>query len=272
MKRFKIINTKHISPNDKERVSVLIPCFNKEIILPYPEFCTDCILVIANPIDLSLSEDGLIIGEYSGQENTRTCYFLKPYSDNDYEYWKNLSQVKDDWIPFFPEQKEIVYAEDGNLISFYKDISFNKNWQPISHALYVRRIHEEHSDELDYMDVEVNRYIEIGLEEYEYNSTDDNYDAYAIEYFGEIEDDGCQDECWECAKLLQKEMLFIIQITTQKEEKRQDHVREVLGLDVKDALDQVFQGERKIDFSDVTSYRVYHNNELIMHEGSWIKY
>lgn len=271
MKRFKILEVEHIITNDKERVIVYNAFLNKDIMLPYPEFCTDCIIIRANPIDLYLSEDGLIIGEYNIKENARTCYFIKPYSESAFKYWKSISQSKDDWSPFFPEQKEIVYAEDGNLISFYKDISFNKNWQPVSHVLYVRRIHEEHPGELDYMNVEVNRYVEISLEEYEYNSVNDEYDAYATEYFGEIEDDDCQDECWECAKLLQKEMLFIIQITTLKEEKRHDYIREVLGLDVNDALDQVFQGDEKINFSDVTSYRVYHNNELIMHEGSWIK-
>lgn len=271
MKHFKILGIKYIKINDSERITVFNPLLNKEIALPYPEFCTDCILIIANPIDLSLSEEELIIGEYSLKENARTCYFLKPYSEKDYSYWNSMLQDEDDWMPFFPEQKRIVFAENGNLISFYKDISFNKHWQPISHALYVRRIYEEHQDELDYMDVEVNKYVEIDVEEYEFNCSDDNYDTYATEFFGEIEDNECQDECWACAKLLQKEMLFVIHVTTQKEGNRREHIREVLGWDIKDALDQVFHEGGGIDFSEVTSYRVYHNNELIMHEGSWKK-
>lgn len=271
MKRFKILDVKHLRTDSNERVAVYSPLLNKDIILPHPEFREECILVIANPIDLSLSEERAVVGELSMKENARTCYFIKPYLENDYQYWKSLSQEEDDWIPFFPEQKEILYTEDGNIISFYKDISFNKNWQPISHALYVRRIDEEHFGELDYMDVNVDCYVEIDVEKYEYNNANDNYDVYATECFGEIEEDECQDEVWECAKLLQKEMLFIIQITTQIENNRKDYVREVLAWDVKDALDQIFQEEGKIDFSDVTSYRVYYNNELIMHAGSWIK-
>lgn len=272
MKRFKILEVKHILMNDKRNVTIYNSLLNKEIVLPYPEFCSECILLIANPIDLVLSEEDKVVGEFSGIENARTCYFLKPYSKEYYNYWNKLSQTNDYWVPFFPEQKEIIYAEDGHLISFYKDVSFNKNWQPISHALYVRRAHAEHSDELDYMDIDVAEYEEIDLEEYELNNAEDNFDVYASEYFGEIEDNECQDECWACAKLLQKEMLFIIQVTTQIEGKREEHYREVLGLDLKDALDQVFQEDGKIDFADVTSYRVYHNSELIMHEGSWIKY
>lgn len=271
MKRFKILGIKYIKVDDSKRITVFNALLNKEIVLPYPEFCTDCILIIANPIDLSLSEEGIILGKYSLRENARTCYFLKPYSEEDYRCWNSMLQDEDDWIPFFPEQKRIVFVEDGTFISFYKDISFNKHWQPISHALYVRRVHEEHQDELDYMDVEVNKYVEIGLEEYEFNCSDDNYDTYATEFFGDIEGNDCQDECWECAKLLQKEMLFVIHFTTQKEVNRQEHIREVLGWDIKDALYLVFEEDGRIDFSEVTSYRVYHNNELIMHEGSWIK-
>lgn len=272
MKRFKILDIKHILKNDKGNVTIYNYLLNKEIVLPYPEFCSECILIIANPIDLMLAEEDNVVGEFCKKENIRTCYFLKPYTEDNYNYWKKLSQENDDWVPFFPEQKEILYAEDGNLLSFYKDVSFNKNWQPISHALYVRRIQLEHPDELDYMDIDVAKYEEIDLEEYELNNAEDNYDVYASEYFGEIEENECQDECWACAKLLQKEMLFIIQVTTQIEGKQEEHYREVLGLDLKDVLDQVFQEEGEIDFSDVTSYRVYHNSELIMHEGSWIKY
>lgn len=271
MKRFKILDVKHILMNDNGNVTIYNSLLNKEIVLPYPEFCSECILIIANPIDLVLSDADDVVGQFSLKENCRTCYFLKPYSESDYNYWKRLSQ-NDEWIPFFPEQKEIIYAKNGNLITFYKDISFNKKWQPISHALYVRRTHAEHPDELDYMDIDVAKYKELNLEEYELNNAEDNFDVYASEFFGEIEENECQDECWACAKLLQKEMLFIIQITTQIEGKREEHNREVLGLDLKDALDQAFQEEGKIDFSDVMSYRVYHDSELIMHEGSWIKY
>lgn len=271
MKRFKIINFKHLKPNEGGKVPVFIPLLNKEIVLPYPEFCTQCILITANPIDLVVSENGAVVGEYSDKENLRTCYFLKPYSEGDY-YWKNRSLDNEYWIPFFPEQKEVIYAEDGNFFSFFKDISFNNNWQPISHALYVNRVQIAHSEELDYMDINVDKYVVVDSDEYEQSSTEDNYDVYATEFFGEIEDDECYDEVWECAKLLQKEMLFLIEITTEEEGKRKDYVKEVLGLDLKDALDQVFQGEGGIDFSSVTSYRVYHNNELIRHEGSWIKY
>lgn len=271
MKRFKILDIKHIKTNDSGMVPILHSMLNKEVVLPYPEFSSECILIIANPIDLLLSEADNVVGKLSMKENVRTCYFLKPYSENEYNYFKELSQ-DDEWVPFFPEQKKIIYAEDGNLLSFYKDVSFNKNWQPISHALYVRRIQLEHPDELDYMDIDVAKYEEIDLEEYELNNAEDNFDVYASEYFGDVEENECQDECWECAKLLQKEMLFIIQVTTQIEGKLEEHYREVLGLDLKDALDQVFQEKGKIDFSDVTSYRVYHNSELIMHEGSWIKY
>lgn len=270
MKHFKILEVRHVLTNDRGNVPIHNSLLNKEIVLPYPEFCSECILIIANPIDLALSEAGDVVGELSMKENTRTCYFLKPYSESNYNYWKSISH-NEDWVPFFPEQKEIIYAEDGKLLSFYKDVSFNKNWQPISHALYVRRIFAEHPDELDYMDTDVEKFEEIDLEEYELNNSKDNYDVYATEFFGEIEENECQDECWACAKLLQKEMLFIVQVTTQIEGKRVEHYREVLGLDVKDALDQVFQEEGKIEFSDVTSYRVYHNNELIMHEGLWIK-
>ncbi len=272
MKRFKIIDIKHIRTIDDGRVPIVNSLLKKDIILPYPEFCSECILIVANPIDLTLSENGEVVGEFYAKENNRTCYFLKPYTENDYNYWKRFSQDNDYWLPFFPEQKEIIYAEDGHLLSFYKDISFNKNWQPISHALYISRIRAEQSDELDFMDLVVEKYIEIDVDEYEFNNSEDSYDVYATEFFGEIEEDECQDEMWECAKLLQKEMLYIIQVTTQTGELREDHIREVLGLDVKDALDQVFQEEGKIDFSVVTSFRVYHNNELIMHEGSWIKY
>lgn len=271
MKRFKILDVKPILTNDKGNVAVYNSLLNKEIVLPYPEFCSECILIIANPIDLYQSESGDVVGNFSTKENVRTCYFLRPYSESDYNYWKMLSQ-NEEWIPFFPEQKEIIYAEEGNLLSFYKHISFNKNWQPISHALYVRRTHAEHPEELDYMDIDVAKYEEIDLEEYELKNAEDNFDVYASEYFGEIEENECQDECWACAKLLQKELLFIILITTQIAGKREEHYREVLGLDLKDALDQVFQEDSKINFSDVTSYRVYHNSELIMHEGSWIKY
>lgn len=279
MKRFKILDVKHIKANEKGRISVYNKLLNKFITLPYPEICTDCIVVIANPIDLEILEDNGIVGFISMKENIRTCYFLKPFTEEEYNDFRIIAKEDDYWVPFFPEQKQINYCENGYIISFYKDISFNNNWEPVSHALYVQRMCAEHQDELDYMDIDVDRYVEVKDEnnsDYESKDVTDNFDVYAEEFFGEFEDNECKNEIWDCLKLLQKEMLYTVSITIRECECFKDNTREVFGSDVEDALNIAFQAivdteKRDIDSSAVISYRIYHDDELIMHNGFWRK-
>lgn len=286
MKKFKILDVKHVKADDKGRISIFNRMLNKYITLPYPEICSDCIAITANPIDLDISEEGVILGRICMKENRRTCYFIKPYSEETYNAYKNLMQNEDYWIPFFPEQKQLNYCENGMIaISFYKDISFNSNWEPISHSLYAQRKYAEHKNDLDYLDVDIIGYEVIKDEDceylYEYGS-DDDYDVYAVGYFGDFEEGDfeikeCHDEIWECAKILQKEMLYTVSITIRDHECLKDYTREIIGLDAEDALNIAFQAiidteKRNIDSSSVDSYRIYQDGELLIHVGSWRKH
>lgn len=272
MKRFKILDVLVLRADTNSRILVYSPVLTKNIILPYPEFNSDCIVVVANPIDLRIEDNGEVVGSYSCMENRRTCYFIKPYTKDALRYWQTLKEEDDDWIPFFPEQKEINYFEGDSTMSFYKDISFNKDWTPISHALYVNRENAANVDNIDYLDLDIDKYQIIDVEEYEFNSLfeDVEYDVYAHESFGEIEEDECQDEIWACAKLLQKEMYYIVDVVTLKDGNFfMQHTKEVIGWNVDDALslalESVAQSEnRNLNQFDIGYCKIYHNGELVL--------
>lgn len=301
---YKIIDVKHIKADDMGHVSIWCHRFNKLITLPYPEFSSDCIVLLANPIDVYISSGYEYVGKYSIQENSRTTCFIYPYFKDKLEYWKRVYEDMDDWNPFFPEQKEIIYVENGMGAHFYKHISFNKDWQPVSHKFYVERILTEDPD--NYYQ-EINRYEEIQIEDYEYNNkendidedsyefdfTDDfesrnfnitdekeeyndmtsGYEVYAVEYFGDVEENECLDECWACYRILEKEWLYLIKVSTQIDGHHfNDYIKEVLGDSLDDALDQMFYyiantEKRNLYPSDIASCCVYHNGKQIMHEG-----
>ncbi len=306
---FKIIDVKHIKADDKGCVSIWCHRLNKLITLPYPEFCSDCIVLLSNPIDIYLSSGYESIGKYSIQENSRTMCFIYPYSEDSFEYWKRVCEDMDDWHPFFPEQKEVIYRENDISIHFYKHISFNKDWKPVSYKLYIERQLKENPDnyymkidryeEIEKQDYEYNYYIDedddgfdfnlvlqriatdsnaedfrITYEGEEYNDATSGYDVYAIEYYGDIDENKCQDECWACYRILEKECLYLIEVATKKEGHHfYDYSKEVWGDSVDDALDQMFcyiadTEKRKLYPYDIIYYRVYHNDELINNNGS----
>lgn len=269
MKRFKILRVDKITTQESGKVVIPNSRLNKSIELPYPEFSANCILVVANPIDLSFDESGIIVGQFSSVENLRTCYFIKPYTINDLNYWQYIWEKEEDWIPFFPEQKELNYLDSGEIISFYKDISFNENWTPISHALYVNRVNAQRSYNLDDMDVDVDRFEEVSIEEYENNDSNEGYDVYATELFGEFEEDCCEDECWACAKLLQKEMLYEVHLSTVIDGRQyRDYKREVFGWDVIDAINLMLQSvanaeQRNLHPEDVSVIEVFQDGTIV---------
>ena len=257
-----------VKAQDSGRVVVYDKRLNKNIELPYPEFNIDCIIIVANPIDLSFDDNGEIIGLYSSKENSRSCYFVKPYTKENLDYWTHLSEEDDDWVPFFPEQKELNCCDSGIIVSYYKDITFNKDWTPISHALYVNRINAQRSDDLDYLDLDIDRYEVIDVDDYESNESIDGYDVYATEFFGEFEEDDCEDECWACAKLLQKEMFYEVHVTTVKEGQKYKYTREVFGWDVNDVLDIALQSvaqaeQRNLYPSDIESIEVIQDGTIV---------
>lgn len=119
------------------------------------------------------------------------------------------------------------------------------------------------------MNLDIDRYQIIDVDNYEMNEATNSYDVYATESFGEIEEDDCKDECWACAMLLQKEMFYVVEVVTLKDgHVFRQHTREVFGWDAKDAFDLALQPIAQIEGrslyqSDISTCKVYHDGVLV---------
>ncbi len=174
MTHFNILKVEKAMPNDNGKVCVYNEYLKQTIELPYPEFDREIIVITANPIYRELDEEtmSVVTGIYSEAIGPRTSYFLRPFSQEKFDYFKSLmSEFKSDketWVPFLPEEKILTWlgADDETEIRFFKNISFNEDWIPVSHMPYVNRVREK-------IENAIMNEINVNMEEYiDYNEFD----------------------------------------------------------------------------------------------------
>ena len=153
MTNFNILKVEKVTPNSDGKVCLYSECLKQKIELPYPEFDKEIIVITANPIYRDLDEEtmSVVTALYSEAIGPRTAYFLRPFSDNDFDYYTSrMEEFKSNhetWVPFFPEEKSLAWLgtndDKGLEINIFKNISFCKDWVPVSHAPYVNRVREK---------------------------------------------------------------------------------------------------------------------------------
>ena len=138
MIHFNILKVEKAEPNEEGKVCIYNEYVKINIELPYPEIDKEIIVITANPIYRDLDEEtgSTVTAIFSEAIGPRTAYFLRPYSQENFEYFKSLmSEFKSDretWVPFLPEEKMLTWlgAEDGTEVNFFNNISFNEDWVP----------------------------------------------------------------------------------------------------------------------------------------------
>lgn len=215
MTHFNILKVEKAIPNDNGKVCVCNEFLKQSIELPYPEFDKEIIVITANPIYRDLDEETMssVTAIYSEAIGPRTAYFLRPFSQEKINYFKSLMSYfkseKETWVPFFPEEKRLTWlgAEDGTEINFFKNISFNEGWIPVSHMPYVNRVRENIEQAImnerninmeDYID-----YIEFDIDKFQRDDSlafDDPYlddfvdEVFNVEFFGKEHLDDINDD------------------------------------------------------------------------------
>lgn len=166
MLHFNILKVEKAEPNEEGKVCIYNEYAKQYIELPYPEIDREVILITANPIlrELDVETMSVVTANYSELIGDGTVYFLRLFSQKDFEYFEYLmthfKSDKETWVPFLPEEKELIWERpsDGMLISFLKNIRFNDSWIPVSHMPYVERINEKVQQALEeeegYLDTE----------------------------------------------------------------------------------------------------------------------
>lgn len=238
MTNYNILSVEKVIADDSGKLFIFNEYIDKFIEIPRIEFDDEIIVIAANPIDRRIADiDCLsVIGHYSDSYGPNTVYFIKPYKEESLTYYQNIMKEfysdQQTWIPFLPENKLLIWSDiEGNSMIIFKDISFNKDWKPITHKFYVDRRNrmiesaisngEEVCEEyiVDNLFIEVEEYRK-DLTFIENNKSLDEYytETYATERFDKVDNYSPKDidEIWESEKLLLREMLYTIRITTYK--------------------------------------------------------
>lgn len=215
MINFNILKVEKVVPNKEGKVCVYNEYLKQDIELPYPEFNKEIIIITANPIYRDLDEDtmSVVTAIYSEAIGPRTFYFLRPFSQEKFDYFNSLmSQFKSDkesWVPFIPEEKMLTWlgAEDGTEINFFKNISFNEDWVPVTHFPYVNSIRQKIGEAIqnegfynleeyiDYMDFDIDKFQRDDSLAFD-DSCLDNFEdeAFNVEFFGKEGLDNINDD------------------------------------------------------------------------------
>ena len=215
MIHFNILKVEKAEPNEEGKVCIYNEYVKINIELPYPEIDKEIIVITANPIYRDLDEEtgSTVTAIFSEAIGPRTAYFLRPYSQKNFEYFKSLmSEFKSDretWVPFLPEEKMLTWlgAEDGTEVNFFKNISFNEDWVPVTHAPYVNNVREKigqaienegfynMEEYIDYMDFDIDKFQRDDSLAFD-DSCLDNFEdeAFNVEFFGEENLDNINDD------------------------------------------------------------------------------
>lgn len=174
MLHFNILKVEKAEPNEEGKVCIYNEYAKQYIELPYPEIDREVILITANSIlrELDVETMSVVTANYSEIIGDGTVYFLRPFSQEDFEYFEYLmthfKSDKETWVPFLPEEKELIWMRpsDGMLISFLKNIRFNDSWIPVSHMPYVERINEEVQQALEEEEGYLEEEGDLDMEDY----------------------------------------------------------------------------------------------------------
>ena len=215
MTNFNILKVEKVIPNEEGKVCVYNEYLKQNIELPYPEFDKEIIVITANPIYRDLDEEtmSIVTAIYSEAIGPRTVYFLRPYNQEKFDYFKSLmSDFKSDketWVPFIPEEKMLTWlgSKDGTEINFFKNINFNADWIPVSHMPYVnnvlKKIGEAITNDGFYNQEEYIYYMDFDIDKFQRDDSlafDDPYldkfedEAFNVEFFGKEGLDNINDD------------------------------------------------------------------------------
>ena len=215
MINFNILEVEKVIPNKEGKVCVYNEYLKQNIELPYPEFDKEILVITANPIYRDLDEEtmSVVTAIYSDAIGPRTVYFLRPFTQKEFDYFKSLmSEFKNDketWIPFLPEEKMLTWlgSEDGTEINFFKNISFNDGWIPVSHKPYVDSVREKveetitndgfcnQEEYIDYMDFDINKFQRDDSLVFDDPCLDEFEDeVFNVEFFGGEDLDNINDD------------------------------------------------------------------------------
>lgn len=215
MIHFNILKVEKAEPNIKGKVCVYNEYLKQDIELPYPEFDKEIIVITANPIYRDLDEDtmSVVTAIYSEAIGPRTVYFLRPFAQEKFDYFKSLMSAfksdKDTWVPFLPEEKMLTWigADDETEIHFFKNICFREDWIPVSHMPYVNRVREKieqaimndgnvnQEEYIDYNDFDIDKFQRDDSLAFDDPCLDEFEDeAFNVEFFGKAGLDNINDD------------------------------------------------------------------------------
>lgn len=215
MINFNILKIEKAEPNIKGKVSVYNEYLKQDIELPYPEIDKEIIVITANPIYRDLDEDtmSVVTAIYSEAIGPRTVYFLRPFTQEKFDYFKSLMSAfksdKETWVPFIPEEKMLTWlgSEDGTEINFFKNISFCEGWIPVSHLPYVNSVREKieqaimndgnvnQEEYIDYNDFDIDKFQRDDSLAFDDPCLDEFEDeAFNVEFFGKEGLDNINDD------------------------------------------------------------------------------